>query len=121
MNLEKPEVETVGWIIVTLWKTWNEAWKARTRRFKEEDRYTAQNAKMQRTIDINIIYHCREYLPDKLKGQLKFKVEEHLSQSDASIDEWLLMFRSIMYQNVIKKNKRAWQEAEKHYLNLFTS
>jgi hypothetical protein len=28
MNLEKPEVETVGWIIITLWKTWNEAWKA---------------------------------------------------------------------------------------------
>jgi hypothetical protein len=121
MNLEKPEVETVGWIIVTLWKTWNEAWKARNRRFKEEDRYTAQNAKMQRTIDINIIYHCREYLPDELNGQLKSNVEEHLSQSDASIDEWLLMFRSIMHQNVIKKNKRAWQETEKHYLNLFTN
>jgi hypothetical protein len=112
MNLEKPEVETVGWIIVTLWKTWNEAWKARNRRFKEEDRYTAQNAKMQRTIDVNIIYHRREYLPDKLNGQLKLNVEEHLSQSDASIDEWLLMFRSIIHQNVIKKNKRAWKEAE---------
>jgi hypothetical protein len=120
MNLEKPEVETVGWIIITLWKTWNEAWKARNRRFKEEDIYTAQNAKMQRIIDINIIYHCREYLPDELNGQLKSNVEEHLSQSNASIDEWLLMFRSIMYQEVIKKNKRAWQEAEKHYLNLFT-
>jgi hypothetical protein len=38
MNFKKPEVETVGWIIITLWKTWNEAWKARNRRFKEEDR-----------------------------------------------------------------------------------
>jgi hypothetical protein len=121
MNLEKPEVETVGWIIITLWKTWNEAWKARNRRFKEEDRYTAQTARVKRTIDINIIYHCREYLPDKLNGQLKSNIEEHLSQSNASIDDWLLMFRSIMYQEVIKKNKRAWQEAEKHYLNLFTS
>jgi hypothetical protein len=57
MNIEKPEVEMVGWIIITLWKAWNEAWKARNRRFKEEDRYTAQNATMHRIIDINIIYH----------------------------------------------------------------
>jgi hypothetical protein len=28
INLEKPEVETVRWIIIELWKTWNEAWKA---------------------------------------------------------------------------------------------
>jgi hypothetical protein len=71
---------------------------------------------MQRTIDINIIYHCREYLPDELNKQLKLNVEEHMS-----IDEWLLMFRSTMHQNVNKKNKRAWQAAEKHYLNIFTS
>jgi hypothetical protein len=76
---------------------------------------------MQRIIDINIIYHCREYLPDELNGQLKSNIEEHLSQSNEAIDEWLLMFRSIMYQEVIKKNKRAWQVAEKHYLNFFTS
>jgi hypothetical protein len=37
LNLEKPAVETVGWIIIILWKTWNGAWKARNRRFKEED------------------------------------------------------------------------------------
>jgi hypothetical protein len=76
---------------------------------------------MQRTIDINIIYQCREYLSEELNGQLKSNIEEHLSQSKASIDEWLLMFKSKMYQDVIKKNKRVWQEAEKHYLNLFTS
>jgi hypothetical protein len=121
MNLEKPEVEIVGWIIITLWKTWNKAWKARNRRFKEEDRYISQSARMQRIIEINIIYHCREYLSEELNRQLKSNIEEHLSQINASIDEWLLMFKSIMYQEVIKKNKRAWQEAEKHYLNLFIS
>jgi hypothetical protein len=31
------------------------------------------------------------------------------------------MFRSIIFQEVIKKNKRAWKEAEKHHLNLLTS
>jgi hypothetical protein len=72
-------------------------------------------------IDINIIYHCQEYLSEELNRQLNSNIEEHLSQSNASIDEWLLMFKSIMYQEVIKKNKRVWQEAEKHYLNLFTS
>jgi hypothetical protein len=76
---------------------------------------------MQLMIDINIIYHCQEYLSEELNRQLKSNIEEHLSQSNASIDEWLLMFKSIMYQEVIKKNKRVWQEAEKHYLNLFTS
>jgi hypothetical protein len=76
---------------------------------------------MQRIIDINIIYHCQEYLPEELNGQIKSNIEENLSQSKASIDEWLLMFRSILYQEVINKNKRAWQEAEKNYLYLFTS
>jgi hypothetical protein len=71
MNPEKPEVETVGWIISRLWKTWNEAWKARNRRFKEEDRYIAQNPRMQRTIDKKIIYHCLEYLSEELNRQVK--------------------------------------------------
>jgi hypothetical protein len=75
---------------------------------------------MQCTIDINIIYHCQEYLSEELNRKLKSNIEEYLSQSNASIDEWLLMFKSIMYQEVNKKNKRVWQEAEKHYLNLFT-
>jgi hypothetical protein len=59
INFKRPAVKTVRWIIITLWKTWNEAWKARNRRFKERDRYTAQNAKIQSTININIIYHCQ--------------------------------------------------------------
>jgi hypothetical protein len=53
---------------------------------------------MQRVIYINIIYHCREYLSEELNEQLKSNIEEHLSQNNASIDEWLLIFRSIMYQ-----------------------
>jgi hypothetical protein len=76
---------------------------------------------MKRIIDTNIIYNCQENLPEELNGQLNSNIEEHPSQSNTSIDEWLLMFRSIMYQELINKNKRAWQEAEKHYLNLFTS
>jgi hypothetical protein len=27
MNLEKPDAEIIGWIIIMLWKTWNEAGK----------------------------------------------------------------------------------------------
>jgi hypothetical protein len=36
MNIEKSDAEIIGWNIVTLWKTWNETWKGRNRRFKEE-------------------------------------------------------------------------------------
>jgi hypothetical protein len=114
-------VETIGWIIIILWKTWNEAWKAQNRRFKKEDRNLAQTSRMQLIVDINIIYHCREYLSEELKRQLKSNGEEHLTQSNASIDEWLPMFKSIMYQDVNRKNRKVWQETEKHYLNLFTS
>jgi hypothetical protein len=76
---------------------------------------------MQRIVDINIIYHCRENLSEELNRQKKSNVEEHLSQSNASIDEWLLMFKSISYQEVIKKNRKVCQETEKQYLNFFTS
>jgi hypothetical protein len=115
MNLEKTDAEIIGWIIIMLLKTWNEAWKARNKKFKEENRYIAQAAKMQRIVNINIIYHCREYLPDELNSQLNSSIEEHLSQSNVLIDEWLRMFKSIMYQEVIKRNNKVWREAEKHF------
>jgi hypothetical protein len=121
LNLEKPAVETVGLIIIILWKTWNEAWKALIRRFKEKDRYLAQTSRIQRIVNINIIYHCREYLSEELNRQLESNVEEQLSQSNASIDEWILIFKFIIYQEVIKKSRKVQQETEKHYLNLFTS
>jgi hypothetical protein len=57
MNLEKPDAKIIGWIIITLWKRWNKAWKARNRGFKEEEQYLAQAANMQHIFNINIIYH----------------------------------------------------------------
>jgi hypothetical protein len=114
MNLEKQDAEIIGWSIM-LWKTWNKSWKARIKKFKEENRYIAQAANMQRSININIIHHCREYLPDELNSQLKSSIEEHLSQSNVLIDEWLHMFKSIMNQEVIKRNNKVWREAEKHF------
>jgi hypothetical protein len=66
-----------------LWKIWNESWKARNNRFKEEDQYLAQTAKMQHIVNINIIYHRQEHLSDELNRQLEFSVEEHLLQSNA--------------------------------------
>jgi hypothetical protein len=113
MIFEKHDAGIIGWIIITLWKTWNKSWKARNRRFKEEDQYLAQTAKIQRIVNINIIYHCREHLTEELNWQLMSSVEEHLLQSNTSIDEWLIMFKSIIYQDLIKKNKKIWQEAEK--------
>jgi hypothetical protein len=98
MNFEKPEAEIIGWIIIILWKTRNEAWKVQNRRFKEEDRYLAQTAKIQSIVDVNIIYHCQEHLPEERNSQLKSSIEDHLSQINASIDEWFFMFKSIMYQ-----------------------
>jgi hypothetical protein len=95
-----------------LWRVWNEAWKARNKKFNEENRYLAQTAKMQRIVNINIIYHCREHLFDELNRQLQFSVKEHLSQSNVLIDEWLLMLKSILHQDVIKKNEKIWREAE---------
>jgi hypothetical protein len=76
---------------------------------------------MQRIVDINIIYYFREYLPDAPNNQLKNSIEEHLSQSNVLIDEWLYMFKSIIYQEVIKRNNKAWREAEKHFLNIYNS
>jgi hypothetical protein len=115
LNLGKPDAEIIAWIIIMSWKTWNEEWKARNKKFKEKNRYIAEAANMQRIIDINIIYHCREYLPDELNSQLKFSVEESLSQNNVFFDEWLIIFKSIMYQEVIKRNKKTWREAEKHF------
>jgi hypothetical protein len=86
MNVEKLDSEIIGWIIIMLWKTWNEAWKARNKKFKK-NQYIAQAANMQRIEDIDIIYHCREYLPDHLNSQLKSIIKEHLSQSNVLIDE----------------------------------
>jgi hypothetical protein len=63
--------------------------------------------------DIKIIYHCQEHLPDERSSQLKLSIEEHLSQSNVLIDEWLLMFKSIIYKEVIKRNKKIWREDEK--------
>jgi hypothetical protein len=37
LNLEKPDAKIIGWIIIMLWKTWNEAWKVRNKRFNKED------------------------------------------------------------------------------------
>jgi hypothetical protein len=37
LNLEKPDAKIIGWIIIMLWKTWNEAWKTRNKRFKEDN------------------------------------------------------------------------------------
>jgi hypothetical protein len=104
-NLEKSDFKIIGWIIITLWKTWNKAWKARNRKFKEKDQYLAQIGKMQHIVDINIIYHCQEYLTDELNRQLKSSIEGHLSQSNTSIDAWLIMFKSITYLDVIKIRK----------------
>jgi hypothetical protein len=107
MNLEKPDAEIIGWIIVMLWKTWNETWKVRNKKFKEENRYIPQAANMQRIVNLNIIYHCQEYLPDELNNQLKTSIKENLSQCNVSTDEWLHMFKSIMYQQVIKRNNKV--------------
>jgi hypothetical protein len=70
---------------------------------------------MQSIVDIKIIYHCQEHLPEELKRQLKSSVGEHLSQSNTSIDEWHFMLKFIMHQEVIKKNKKVWQEAGKKF------
>jgi hypothetical protein len=68
-----------------------------------------------------LITHRREHLTDELNRQLISIIVEHLLQSNTSIDEWLIMFKSIIYQEVTKKNKKAWHDVEKKFLNLYNS
>jgi hypothetical protein len=78
---------------------------------------SSQTAKLQCIVDINIIYHCHEYVTDELKRQLVSNVDKHLLQRKISIDDWL----SIFISTIVKKDNMAWKQSEKHFLNLYNS
>jgi hypothetical protein len=60
---------------VTLWETWENTWKQRNIDFNATDRYEYQQREYQTTIDLNIIYRCRQYLDQELANLLEEKVE----------------------------------------------
>ena len=116
LTTTKTDKEIIGSIIIEIWNIWQTAWKQRNASFKEEDRYKAQNAIMQRTVDLNIIYGCRDYIPIELQGNLKQTVEEHLKVDDTVIDEWLKMYRSIFYKAVCEHDAEIWKRTETQFL-----
>jgi hypothetical protein len=65
---------------MTLWETWENAWKQRNIDFNPTDRYEYQQREYQTTIDLNIIYRCRQYHDQELANLLEEKVENHIKQ-----------------------------------------
>jgi endonuclease/exonuclease/phosphatase family metal-dependent hydrolase len=114
---EKSEKEIIGSIIIEIWNIWHVAWNHRNAMFKEEDRYKAQSAIKQRTVDLNIIYGCRDYIPIELQVNLKLTVDEHLKLDEKVIDEWLKMYRPIFYKAVCETDAEIWKRTETDFLN----
>jgi hypothetical protein len=76
---------------MTVWETWENAWKRRNIDFNSTDRYEYQQREYQTKIDLNIIYQCRQNLDKKLVDLLKEKVENHIQQELHTKEVWLLM------------------------------
>jgi len=113
---EKSDKEIIGSIILEIWNIWHIAWNHRNKMFKEEDRYKAQCAVKQRTVDLNIIYGCMDYIPIELQANLKQSVEEHLKLDETVIDEWLKMYRPIFYKAVCENDEEIWKKTETEFL-----
>ena len=92
---DKPDKEIIGGIIIEIRNIWHAAWAHRNELLKKENRYLAQCAIKQTTVDLHIIYGCRDYIPIELQGVLKISVEDHLKMDESVIDEWLKMYRPI--------------------------
>jgi hypothetical protein len=116
---DKPDKEIIGAIIIEIWSIWQIAWAHRNEMFKKENRYLAKCAIQQRTVDLHIIYECRDYIPIELQGVLKPSIEDHLRMDDNVIDEWLNMYRPILYNEVYEVDAEIWSKTEKEVLESF--
>ena len=118
-KLDKPDKEIIGAITIEIRNTWQVAWKHRNELLKKEYRYGARCALQQRTVDLHIIYGCRDYIPIELHGVLKNTVEEHLKMDETVIDEWLKMYKTTLYKEVCKVDEEVWKRTEKEALESF--
>jgi endonuclease/exonuclease/phosphatase family metal-dependent hydrolase len=114
--IDKPKHEIIGSIIIEMWNVWSAAWTQRNQMFKEEDRYMAQCALKQRTVDLRIIYECKDYIPIELQDNLKQSAEEHLKLDNVVIDEWLKMYRPIFHRVIDEQDTELWRKTEKEVL-----
>jgi hypothetical protein len=118
-TLDKPDKEIIGAIIIEIRNIWQVAWTHRNELLKKEDRYVARCALQQRTVDLHIIYGCRDYIPIELQGVLKNTVEDHLKMDETVIDEWLKMYKTTLYKEVCKFDEEIWKRTEKEALESF--
>ena len=114
---EKCHKEIVGSFIIAMWTTWQAAWNQRNKMFKKEDRYSAQSALKQRTIELHVMYRLRDFVSDALKGIYKSTVEEHLKSDPTTIDNWLQMHMPIIFDAVTKEDKDIWRRTEDEVLD----
>jgi hypothetical protein len=73
--------EDYSTIIMMLWETWENACKQRNLDFDSTDRYEYQQREYQTTVDLNIIYRCKQYLDQKLVYLLEEQFENHIRQA----------------------------------------
>ena len=109
ITTKRKPTEVMGHIIYNLWETWVYAWNHRNDLFKNEDRYLHITQSRQREIDLRIIYRCKPWMSKRLQKQLHESVQTHLQRSAESIDSWLQLYKSVMYESV-KNNKRNYLE-----------
>jgi hypothetical protein len=95
---------------------WLLAWTQRNKMFKEEYSYMAQCARKQRTVELRIIYECRDHIPMELQDNLKQSVEEHLKLDTVVIDEWLKMYRPIFHRVISEQDTDMWRKVEREVL-----
>jgi hypothetical protein len=113
-TIKNPEGFSI--IIMTLWETWENAWKQRNIDFNPTDRYDYQQREYQTTIDLNIIYQCRQYLDQEIANLLEAKVENHIKQELLTKEGWLLMNKTIFKQNIDLIDGEIWNLTQNEIL-----
>ena len=69
----------------------------------------AQSAVKQQAVELHVMYRCKDYVPEALKGIYKTSAEDHLKSNPITIDNWLQMYMPIIFEAETKDNKDFWR------------
>jgi len=112
-------VKIVGSVIICIWETWHQAWLHRNEIFKQEDRFIVQEKHKQRVVDLTIIYNCKPWISEELKPLLHKSLQHHLQLPEESIDNWLILYKTLIYESVTKSDNMIWKLMEQEALENF--
>jgi Reverse transcriptase (RNA-dependent DNA polymerase) len=109
----------LGNVIISIWETWHQAWLHRNDLFKPEDRFLVHEKHKQRVVDLTIIYQCKPWISEELQPFLHNSLQDHLKLSEETIDNWLILYKSLIYESIKRNDNMIWKTMEKEALENF--